>query len=147
MNSLISLAGKIGSGKSAVSSVLERITGFEVISTGAMQRKIAAEYGMTPLELNEYSKTNKEVDDKLDGLLIALNESDSSYIIDSRMAWHFVHSSFKVFLIVDPSVAARRVASAGRAEEKIESISHAMAANSNRQALENERFKNGGENW
>jgi cytidylate kinase len=37
--------------------------------------------------------------------------------MDARLGWHFIPQSFKVFLEVDPEVAARRIYDAGRGTE------------------------------
>ena len=42
--------------------------GFEIYSTGKVQREIAQRYGMTTLEFNEYAETHLEIDDEIDAL-------------------------------------------------------------------------------
>ena len=54
----------------------------------------------------------KFVDKYIDDFLrnIEADKSGSkTYILDSRLAWHFVPSSFKVYLTVRPEIAAERV--------------------------------------
>jgi cytidylate kinase len=137
---LISVAGHIGSGKSVVCDRLKQTTGLEVLSTGAILRRIAAERGMSPLQMNDYARMDRAVDDEIDSYLKRLHASDTSIILDSRMAWHFLPESLKVYLIVDPFVAAKRIWEAGRAEERYASIDEALAANKQRQDYEKERF-------
>jgi cytidylate kinase len=106
---IISVSGQIGSGKSSVASVLGQRLGREVVSTGSIQRTLAQERGMTTLEFNLYSETNLGLDDLIDNNIIALNSKHQDVIVDSRMAWFFLPESLKVYLLVDPVLAARRV--------------------------------------
>lgn len=108
----ISITGDLGSGKSSVAKILCQDLGFEYFSTGSLQRKLAAEKGMNTLDMNKFSESTKEVDDYIDNFLRQIEAGENhtcNYILDSRLAWHFVPSSFKVFIKVAPEVAAQRV--------------------------------------
>lgn len=139
---IITLSGDIGSGKSAVGRLLSELTGFELLSTGSIQRSVAAKLGITTLELNERSATDRSVDDMIDRGTIELGNTREHFIMDSRLAWHFIPQAFKVFLTVNAHVAGARVFNAGRAEEKHASIDAAVTNNLMRQKLEQERFGN-----
>ena len=104
----ISLAGDLGSGKSTVGKILAEKLGAEVYSTGTIQRAIALKMGMTTLQLNQYMETHPEIDGMIDDGLRALEHEDKKLIIDSRMAWHFVPSSFSVYMAADPYISAER---------------------------------------
>ena len=93
-NVKISLAGDLGSGKSTVGKILAPLFGAEIYSTGTIQRGIALQMGMSTLELNRYMETHPEIDGMIDDGLRALEKEEKNLIIDSRMAWHFVPSSF-----------------------------------------------------
>ena len=138
----LSITGDIGSGKSAVSKLLKEQTGYPIYSTGGLQRRIAARYGMTTLELNEYSETHPEIDDEIDGESIRLGKTDEAFIIDSRIAWHFIPHSFKVYLAVDLEVAARRILGDGqRSSESYEDLETAKSDIRRRRKSEVERFR------
>ncbi len=110
----ISITGDLGSGKSSVAKIICRDLPFEYFSTGSLQRKLAAERGMNTLDMNKFSESTKDVDDYIDNFLRDIEagrNGDKPYILDSRLAWHFVPSSFKVFIKVAPEIAARRVLS------------------------------------
>lgn len=139
---IITLSGDIGSGKSAVGKLLAELTGFELLSTGSIQRSIAAKLGITTLELNERSAKDRSVDDQIDQGTIELGKTRDHFIMDSRLAWHFIPEAFKVFLTVSPRIAGERVFSAARAEEKHASVEAAIENNLSRQKLEQERFGN-----
>lgn len=136
----ISLAGDLGSGKSTVGKILSRKLGAEVYSTGTIQRQIATEMGMTTLQLNQYMETHPEIDGKIDDGLRALEHSEKNLIIDSRMAWHFVPSSFSVYMAADPFVSAERILKAGRESEPFSTVEEAVASISDRRKSEMFRY-------
>ncbi len=136
----ISLAGDLGSGKSTVGKLLAEKFGAQMYSTGTIQRELAAKMNMTTLELNKYSETHPEVDDMIDDGLRALNEKDVSVVIDSRMAWHFVPSSFSVYMSADPAVAAARIMNAGRESEPFKSLDEAVRSIAERRQSEQARY-------
>ena len=140
MSFKISLAGDLGSGKSTVGKILSRKLGAEVYSTGTIQRQIATEMGMTTLQLNQYMETHPEIDGKIDDGLRALEHSEKNLIIDSRMAWHVVPSSFSVYMAADPFVSAERILKAGRESEPFSTVEEAVASISDRRKSEMFRY-------
>jgi len=137
---LITVAGQIGSGKTEVCRELGRRTGWKIISAGGILRRMAAEHGMSILEFNEYAKAHKHVDQEIDGYLASLDNLPESLIIDSRLAWHFLPNSIKVYLIVERLTGAERVFLASRTDENHASAETARMDNAERQRLEQERF-------
>ena len=107
----ITITGNLGSGKSSVCRMLSENHAFKSYSTGDVQRALAQRMGMTTLELNLYMQQSPEQDKLIDDevITIAQANAEEDIIFDSRMAWHFVPFSFKVFLQVDLQVAAGRV--------------------------------------
>ena len=136
----ISLAGDLGSGKSTVGKLLAARFGAEVYSTGTIQRAIALEMGMTTLQLNQYMETHPEIDGKIDDGLRALEGTEKNLVIDSRMAWHFVPSSFSVYMAADPYVSAARIMNAGRESEPFASVEEAAASVAERRKSEMFRY-------
>jgi cytidylate kinase len=67
--------------------------------------------GLSTFELNKYAETHPEIDERIDGELRALSDYGGDIVIDSRMAWHFVKNTFKVYLAADETIAAKRVIS------------------------------------
>jgi cytidylate kinase len=137
---VVSIAGHVGSGKSATARIVAETLGWSHLSTGEMFRQIAARLGMTVLELNRHAEIDGSIDEEIDGYLRGLAGVASDVVIDSRMAWHFVPESLKVFLLVDPIEGAQRVLRAGRADETYASLEEAAAANVARMAAEAERY-------
>jgi cytidylate kinase len=138
---ILTVSGLIGSGKTSVCRKIEALTGWRVVSAGTILRKMAEESGLTVIEFNERAKTDASIDKKIDDSLRALNNTTEPLIVDSRLAWHFIPSGYKIHLVVDQRIAAQRVFSAKRPDEHYQTPTEAYAANAQRQQLENERFK------
>lgn len=107
----IVVSGDLGSGKSTVTSLLARHLGLRRVSMGDLHRAIAQDYGMSALQLNVHAERDEAVDDRLDQLQAEMAKSNEQLIVDSRLAWFFFTDAFAVYLITDPTVAARRVMS------------------------------------
>lgn len=141
----ITITGELGSGKSTIAKLLQQNYGFELYSTGSIQREIAKEKGITTLELNQqmsndiHNKYDKMIDEKT--VELSQKSVGKDIVFDSRMAWHFVENSLKVYVTVDPCVAAGRVIQAGRgAEEQYASLEEATHSLLKRKRLEDSRF-------
>ena len=140
---LISITGKLGSGKSTICGILKERYGFDIFSTGTINREFARSLGITTLELNERLKEDPGLDKEIDGTVTRLSEEkkDEKLIFDSRMAWHFAKNTFKIFLTIDPMEAARRVMKNQRgAEEHYDSVEDACEGLVKRGNVERERF-------
>ena len=142
----ITITGKLGSGKSTVAKKLVELYGFEIFSTGAILRAAAAERGMDVLELNKELSAKLDSDRSMDDLIdnttirVAAERKDDKLIFDSRMAWHFVPDSFKVFVTVDPCVAAERVMKDPRPGEPAEDVKELCSELVERSKVEQARF-------
>jgi cytidylate kinase len=140
MKHIITLSGDIGGGKSSVAAELQKLTLYDIIGTGKIQRAIAERRGLTTLELNKISETDRSVDDEIDNYVIETGKTQDRLIIDSRLAWHFIPAAFKVYLSVDPVIGAERVFSAGRSDENNPSLEATLQNNLKRQSYEDQRF-------
>ncbi len=141
----ITITGELGSGKSTVAQLLCDKYGFTKYSTGTIQREIAKEKGITTLELNQLmsNDVNNEYDAMIDNKTIEISRKNvgKDIVYDSRMAWHFVEESFKVYVTVDIHVAANRVIMADRGqEEHYDSLEEAAKSLIKRKQLEDSRF-------
>jgi len=140
MKHIITLSGDIGSGKSSVAAELQKLTAYDIIGTGRIQRAIAERRGLTTLELNKVSETDRSVDDEIDNYVIEIGKTRDNLIIDSRLAWHFIPVAFKVYLSVDAMIGAERVFNAGRSDENNPSLEATLQNNLKRQSSEDQRF-------
>ena len=140
----ITITGNLGSGKSTICKLLNEKYQFEIYSTGKVQRELARQMNMTTLELNQLMCSDKKYDKMIDDetARISRENKDKDIIFDSRLAWHFVEKSFKVFISVSLEVAAERVINDQRgAEEKYSSLEEAKKLLAERAATERVRYK------
>lgn len=140
----ITLTGNLGSGKSTICKILEGSYGFEVYSTGKVQRKLAADLGMSVLEMNQLMCSDPKYDKMIDDTTakISRENRDKKIVFDSRLAWHFVEKSFKVFLTVSLDEAAKRVFADCRGEvETYVSVEDARAQLKLRAETETVRYQ------
>jgi CMP/dCMP kinase len=133
--------GEIGSGKTSVAKILGEASGRGIVNAGTILRETAAALGVTALEANRMAERDDELDARIDQVLLELGQSNSSLIFDSRVSWYLLPSAFKVHLIVDPDIAARRLF-AGRDSkvEKYRSVEEAKHAAEERYQSERRRF-------
>ena len=124
MKNIIVMSGDIGSGKSSVATALKQLTNFDIIGTGTIQRAIATKRGLTTLELNKFSQTDRSIDDEIDSYVIELGKTQDNLILDSRLAWHFIPAAFN----------------ASRNDEKNPSLDVTLQNNLKRQTIEDQRF-------
>ena len=139
-----SITGKLGSGKSTVCKMIRDRYDYEIFSTGAIQREVAREMGISTLELNKRMKQDHSLDTRIDEATTRLSRErrDCRLIFDSRMAWHFAEDTFKIFLTVDPTVAAQRVMANPRdSEERYRSVEEARDKLVERSRVEQSRFR------
>jgi cytidylate kinase len=105
----VTLNGTLGSGKSTVGRELARRLGVRYISTGQIFRELGQISNPDVLQTNLEAESNSGLDDAVDNKVRELNKTLPDFVIDSRMAWHFIDNALHVFLSVTPEVAAQRV--------------------------------------
>ncbi len=141
---LISITGKLGSGKSTVCLILKEKYDYQIFSTGAIQREYARQLGITTLELNKRMDENPNLDKEIDDTVtkMSIEHKDEKLIFDSRMAWHFAQNTFKIFLTIEPMEAAKRVMQGQQRgeEERYTDVNDACEKLIERSRIERERF-------
>lgn len=140
----ITVTGNLGSGKSTIARLLSEKYNFEAYSTGKVQRELAKQMNLTTLELNQLMMSDRKYDNMIDDetARISRDNKDKNIIFDSRLAWHFVESSFKVFVSVSLDVAAYRIMNDQRGSvEKYSSIEEAKDLLAQRAKTEKIRYK------
>jgi CMP/dCMP kinase len=115
---IITISGNLGSGKSTVAKIIAKKLGLKHYSTGDFQREVAKEKGLTIFELNKFEETDKSIDKMIDERAAKIGETEDDVIIDSRLAFHFIPHSVKIFLDVDPKIGAERIFNDKRDDEK-----------------------------
>jgi len=106
---IITIAGKPGSGKSTTSKAVAAELGFQHFSSGDLFRAISKEQGLDLLSGNAHAEKDAAIDHAVDQRLRDIGATESDIVIDSRMAWHWMPQSFKVYLNLDMKIAAQRI--------------------------------------
>ncbi len=140
-----SITGHLGSGKSTICKLLNKDNNFEIISAGSIMREMAAEKEMSILDFQKSPSNLEHVDNYIDTAIVAKNKGisdDKNVIFDSRMAWHFLPETFKIFIAVSPYQAALRTyLTRDTKDESYTSIDEAMKQLIERRVVENRRYK------
>lgn len=139
---IITITGKPCSGKGTISKIICEKENFEYICTGDMFRQVGEELGFK--NILDYQKDEKVklmdkiVDDKT--VEIGKTRLKDNIVFDSRLAWHFIPNSFKVFVDVSWEEAGRRLLGANRQNEQAKDINEATQALKERWNVENKRY-------
>lgn len=141
---IITIAGSLGSGKSSTAKAIAAALGYTHFSSGDLFRQIAAERGESVEATNISAETQQDIDHQVDELLQKKYETEEQLVVDSRMAWHWMPGSFKVFLHLDPDTSAERIFSQmqqeGRTSESASTVEELRASIDRRFASEQKRY-------
>lgn len=141
---IITIAGSPGSGKSSTARGVAEALGFRHYSSGDLFRLLAAERGESIEAMNISAEAQRDIDLKVDNLLQEMYRTEEKLVIDSRMAWHWMPASFKVFLTLDPNTAAERIfghlQQEGRISEDAASVQEVFKSINRRAASEKRRY-------
>ncbi len=121
---LITISGYPLSGKGTVGRMLAAELQYRYWSAGDVWREEAQKLGITLSEFKERLAVSPEYDQLLDERQAALHDQEQ-LIIDSRMGFHFLPLAYKVFLTVAASEAGRRLLTAKRVSEAVQSEAEA----------------------
>lgn len=142
--SIITIAGSVGSGKSSTAKGVAAALGYRHTSSGDMFRQLAKERGLSVEALNLTAEAQKEIDYQVDEWLQKMGREEEDFVIDSRLAFHWIPNSFKVYLSLDPESAAERIfmhmKDAGRVSEDATTVEEVRASIDRRYASEQKRY-------
>lgn len=144
---IITIAGENGSGKSSTAKKVAVKLGFKHFSSGDFMRQIAKENNITLEELAKIAEKEDWVDKRLDDYVRNVG-LEKNAVMDSRLAFHFIPDSFKVYLDLDPEIAAKRMlddmknnpARNLENEGQVESVEKMAEKSANRLASEHKRY-------
>lgn len=138
----ITLTGELGSGKSTVANYLISKIDYKIVSAGLLFRNLAAEHGMSAKDFNKFIENNPKYDHYVDDTMADLGRKEENIIFDSRLAWHFVSDSFKIYMYVDVDTAAERILNdTGRVGEVYSDVETARKSIIERRESEKLRYR------
>lgn len=142
---IITIAGSLGSGKSSTAKRVAAELGYRHFSSGDLFRQIAKERGVTVEKINQKAELEHEIDLATDERLRSM-ANEEGLVIDSRLAFHWMPNSFKVFLSLPPETAAERIFNhiqkEGRESQNGDSVESVLQATLARRESEIKRYAN-----
>lgn len=105
---IITITGKPGSGKSTTSKKLSEVLNYERFSSGDFFRQMGLEKGLNVVGLSHLAEKDADIDRLVDTKVKEMGEKEN-IIIESRLAFHWVPKSFKVYLDLDLDTCAERM--------------------------------------
>jgi cytidylate kinase len=144
---IISFNGQEGSGKSTIAKMVAEKLGYPRYYMGQMFRDMAVEKGMALPEFRKICDSDPDFDKKIDDRIVKLSQEQKNFVIESRTAWHFIPESLKVYLKVEPSVAAERIFKAlskkhnrGNEDTNLNTVENIQKSILRRRAEDSERY-------
>jgi cytidylate kinase len=137
---IITLSGDPGSGKSTCAKGLAKAFSLAYYSTGDWMRQIARERKLTLESLSGIAEADSTIDHTLDERQIHLGKTQDQFIMDGRLAAHFIPHAIKIFLTADLKERAKRVFSEERALESCKTQEEMEALLLKRQQSEVKRY-------
>lgn len=99
-----------GSGTSTIWKKLAETLDYTFMSTGNIFRQFAHDAGMNLYDFeNTVAKKDLNFDKKLDSQTAKYGQENDNFIFESRLAWHFIPDSFKIFLDCNTQERYRRI--------------------------------------
>lgn len=105
---IITINGFPGSGKSSTADLVAQKLHFKRFSSGDFMRSIALDRGVSLNDLSINAEKDRSIDDSIDKKVKKAGEMNQ-VVIDSRLAFHFIPESFKVYLDLPPEIAKERI--------------------------------------
>src|SRR3989344_3500845 len=105
---IITITGTLGSGKSSTADMVAQKLGYQRFSSGDFMRKIAVDMGISLNELSLKAQEDESIDIKIDEEVKQAG-AQNKIVIDSRLAFHWIPESFKVYLDLPPEIAKERI--------------------------------------
>lgn len=106
----ITIFGLAGTGKTSVGKILAQNHNYQFLSTGYIFREMAKENKMTLGEFEDLCKRENKFDLELDRRIKKFGKEHDNFVIESRLAWHFIPDSVKIKLDCDFNTRLQRVA-------------------------------------
>lgn len=106
----ITVFGLAGSGTSTIGKLLAEKLEYEFMSSGNIMRQWAEELWHTIYEFEDkVIKQDQSFDIKLDEKVRKYGQENVSFVFESRLAWHFIPDSFKVYLYCEENERYNRI--------------------------------------
>ncbi len=107
----ITIFGLAGTGKTTTGKIIAEKLGYEYMSTGNIYREMAKNLGLTLNEFQLLAEKDEKYDRELDEVKVTeYGKNNDNFVLESRLAWHFVPDSIKIRLYCEANIRIQRVA-------------------------------------
>lgn len=138
---IVTIGGLPGSGKSTLGKLLAARMGVPFFSMGDVRRAYAHDRGWSIEQLNAYAEKDPESDHLVDRFQERLPAQTPSFVIDSRLGYHFIPGAFRIFLHAPVRVCAERIFAQRRSSESWKNIEEGVASLNERIACDQRRYR------
>ncbi len=138
---IVTIGGLPGSGKSTLGKLLAARMGVPFFSMGDVRRAYANDRGWSIEQLNAYAEKDPESDHLVDRFQERLPATTPSFVIDSRLGYHFIPGAFRIFLRAPVRVCAERIFAQRRSSETWQNVEEGVAALNERVACDKRRYQ------
>lgn len=118
----ITISGKPGAGKSTIAKLLAKKLNLKHYSIGDLMRKMAKEKNISLIELSKNAEKNPEIDKELDKKSEEIGKTQDNFVMDTRLGFHFIPDSIKIFLNISLDESAKRIFKDKRETEKAKTL-------------------------
>ncbi len=106
---IITISGLPGSGKSSAAKTVAGVLNYKHFSSGDFMRNIALKRGISLNDLSKVAeKDGGKIGEEIDAEIRKTAEAEN-LVIDSRLAFHWIPESYKVFLDLPLEISKNRV--------------------------------------
>jgi len=142
---IITITGVPGSGVTTITKKLAERLQYHCFSSGSIFRAVAETHNLSIDELTKQAEADPSIDQEIDEMVQELGIKESKLVIDSRLAYHWIHRSFKVYLTVPQELSVKRIYESihneGRDGERVASLEEVRANTLVRQQSKRERYQ------
>jgi cytidylate kinase len=109
---IIAISGPPGSGKTTIALELSKKLNISFISAGRIFRKVAADKGLSIIELNRLAEKNIDIDREIDFQITTIVKKVPNIVIESHIAAWLLNNiaDYKIYLSAPIHVRAKRIA-------------------------------------
>jgi len=105
----ISLFGIAGTGTTSVGKLVANRLKLEFIYSGNIFREMATKRGLDLYKFSKLCEKDSAIDMELDKKIEKIGKEKEDFIIDSRLAWHFIPTSIKIKLTCNNEIRYERI--------------------------------------